>query len=485
MQGLILNTLSTLQGMGIEYGDCRIIRRITQEIVVKNKSPEVVKSQESYGIGIRVLVDGAWGFAATNELDARSVNQTARIAVAVARASTRLPACVKEQLAPNTPVKDSYTTPYQVDPFDISLEDKLNVLIQATQQMLKHRKVKIARSFFNAMKEEKIFGSTEGALIDQTILWCGGGIVAFAIDNGEVQHRSYPSSFRGNFNTGGWEFFESLDLVGHADQTAEEAVQLLKSPPCPADVTTIILTDDQLALQVHESIGHAIELDRVFGSEVSLAGTSFLSPEMRGSFRYGSPVVNVFADATAPGGLGTFGYDDEGVPAQRIPIIKEGIFQGFLTSRATALRIGETHSNGTMRADGWQNFPLIRMTNINLEPAEPQAGWDFEELIADTKKGLLLLTNKSWSIDDRRVNFQFSTEVAREINNGKLGRMYKNPIYTGITWEFWRSCDAVCSRKWWKMWGTPNCGKGDPMQTMFVGHGVAPARFRNIQVGSS
>jgi TldD protein len=256
---------------------------------------------------------------------------------------------------------------------------------------------------------------------------------------------------------------------------------LVKAPPCPAGETTIILGGDQLALQVHESIGHPIELDRVFGHEASFAGKSFLSPDMKGQFRYGSPQVNVTADATASGGLGTFGYDDEGVPAQSTPIIQNGIFRGFLTSRSLAPRINGERSNGTMRADGWQNFPLIRMTNINLEPGE----WDYDDLIGDTKEGLLLETNKSWSIDDRRINFQFSTEVAREIKKGKVGRIYRNPIYTGITWDFWRSCDAVCSEDWWKMWGTPNCGKGEPMQTMYVGHGIAPARFHNVQVGSS
>ncbi len=347
--------------------------------------------------------------------------------------------------------------------------------------MLKQKKIKVAQSFFSAMKEEKLFGSTEGSLIEQTIIHCGGGILAYAVDNGEVQHRSYPSNFRGNFSTAGWEFFQALNLVENAERVATEALALLKSPPCPAGKTTIILTDDQLALQVHESIGHAIELDRVFGYEASFAGKSFLDPQMLGKFQYGSPRVNVVADATVPGGLGTFGYDDEGVPAQRTPIITEGIFKGLLTSRALAPRINQMRSNGTMRADGWENFPLIRMTNINLEPGE----WDLEALIADTKDGLLLETNKSWSIDDRRINFQFSTEVARQIKNGKLGVLYKNPIYTGITWEFWRSCDAVCNKKWWQLWGTPNCGKGEPMQTMYVGHGVAPARFRNVIVGST
>ncbi len=481
MRALIVNTLSTLHGLGIDYADCRVVRRVNQNITVKNMRPEAVKYSESLGIGIRVLLRGGWGFAATSDLDTKSVKRAARRAVEVARASGRLPSHIRESLSPRITTSDHYMTPYEIDPFNVSLEDKLDILIQSTRIMTRRKAVKIARGFFDAVKEEKTFGSTDGSLIEQTIIYCGGGLVAIAIENGEVQERSYPASFRGNFHTAGWEFFQSLDLVGHASEVAGEASALLKAPPCPQDVTTIILTGDQLALQVHESIGHAIELDRVLGYEASFAGTSFLSPDMIRSFRYGSPHVNVTADARAPGGLGTFGYDDEGIPAQASPIIREGIFQGFLTSRSLAPRIDTGQSNGCMRADGWGNFPLIRMTNINLEPGE----WNFDDLIADTKKGLLLETNRSWSIDDRRVNFQFGTEMAREIKNGKIGKLFKNPVYTGITWDFWRSCDAVCDDSSWEMWGTPNCGKGEPMQTMYVGHGVSPTRFRNIQVGSS
>ncbi len=259
---------------------------------------------------------------------------------------------------------------------------------------------------------------------------------------------------------------------------AAEAVQLLSAKPCPSGKTTLILDSSQLALQIHESIGHPIELDRIFGTEVSYAGSSFLSPEMLGHFRYGSDLVNVFADATVPGGLGTFGYDDEGIRAQRVPIIARGILVGFLTSRETAHRLGK-ESNGTMRADGWCRIPLIRMTNINLEPGD----WTLDGMIADTEEGLFLTTNRSWSIDDKRINFQFGAEVGWEIKGGKLGEMVKNPTYTGITPQFWGSCDAIGNREHWQMWGTPNCGKGEPGQVAHVGHGTAPARFRNVQVG--
>jgi TldD protein len=243
-------------------------------------------------------------------------------------------------------------------------------------------------------------------------------------------------------------------------------------------VTTLILGATQLALQVHESCGHPIELDRVFGTEASYAGTSFLTTDKLGHFRYGSDIVNITADATILGGLGTFGFDDEGVPAQRTPIVRNGIFVGYLTSRETATRLG-LQSNGAARADGWNRIPIIRMTNINLEPGT----WRFEDLIADTDDGIYMELNKSWSIDDKRLNFQFGTEIAYEIKQGKFGAMLKNATYTGLTPQFWGSCDAICNQDYWNVWGTPNCGKGQPPQTAHVGHGTAPARFRNVRVG--
>ncbi len=229
---------------------------------------------------------------------------------------------------------------------------------------------------------------------------------------------------------------------------------------------------------MHESIGHPIELDRVLGMEEAYAGSSFLTIEDRGTLKYGSPLVSVTADASLSGGLGSFGFDDEGVPAQRVPILVDGIFQNFLTSRETAPVVGQT-SNGTSRADGWSHLPLIRMTNISLEPREGSLA----EIIGDTKDGIFMATNQSWSIDDKRINFQFGCEIAWLVKNGKLTQMVKNPNYTGITPEFWGSCDAVGGREEWTVWGTPNCGKGQPGQVGRVGHGTSPARFRGVQVG--
>jgi TldD protein len=240
-----------------------------------------------------------------------------------------------------------------------------------------------------------------------------------------------------------------------------------------------------LGLQIHESVGHPIELDRVLGMEANFAGTSFLTLEKLNSLRYGSDLVNVVADATEQHGpgLGTFAFDDEGVPAECTPIIRNGQFTGYLSSRETAHTVKRETSSGTMRAEGWNRLPLIRMTNISILPGEKPL--TFEQLIAGTDDGIYMQTNRSWSIDDKRYNFQFGCEIGWEIKGGKLGRMFKNPSYSGITTEFWNSLDAICSRDQWTLWGTPNCGKGQPMQTMGTGHGAAPARFRNVKIGTA
>jgi TldD protein len=231
-------------------------------------------------------------------------------------------------------------------------------------------------------------------------------------------------------------------------------------------------------LQIHESCGHPTELDRVFGTEAAFAGRSFLTTEKRNQLRYGSDIVNLTADSVRPTGLGTFGWDDEGVPASSCPLVRNGLFEGYLMSRETAATLGLS-SNGCMRAEGWNRIPLIRMTNVSLEPGN----WNLDDIIADTDDGIWMETNRSWSIDDMRLNFQFGTEIGYEIKNGKRGRLLRNCTYGGMTPEFWNSCDAIANANHWKIWGTPNCGKGEPMQMMGTGHGASPARFRNVRIG--
>jgi TldD protein len=325
------------------------------------------------------------------------------------------------------------------------------------------------------------YASSIGSRIHQRKVISGCGIVATAFKGTEIQKRSYPNSFGGQYQLAGYELIESLDLLGHAPRVAQESVALHSAAQCPEKNGTLLLDGSQLGLQIHESVGHPIELDRVLGQEANFAGTSFLTLDKLNKLQYASEIVNVVADARLDHGpgLGSFAYDDEGVPAQSTDIIKDGQFRGYLSNREMAQLIGLSRSSGTMRTESWNRLPIIRMTNISITPGSGSP----EELIAGTDDGIWMETNRSWSIDDRRYQFQFSTEIAWEIKGGKKVRMLKNPSYSGITTEFWNSCDAICGKEFWTLWGTPNCGKGQPMQTMGTGHGASPARFRNIKMG--
>ena len=477
MEELRTAALNKAQTLGASYADVRVVEKQTESIGVKNGEVESLTTGENAGFGVRVLFGGAWGFACSNRLDTEEALRVTETAVEVARAAAAtLARPVK--LTPAVAARDAYISAYETDPFSVALEDKVELLLAADRIMREDGKVAVAKGNIFSQRGQSHFSSSEGADIFQDIIETGGGISATAIDGDIVERRSYPNSMGGQSGTRGWELVEEMALVENASAIRDEAVALLSAPICPSGLMTVIIGGPQLALQVHESIGHPIELDRILGMEASFAGGSFVKPEMLGNYKYGSELVNVTADGTIPGALGTFGYDDEGIPAQRTAIIKNGILTGVLSSRETAGAISQT-SNGTARADGWNRIPLIRMTNINLLPGT----WTLDDLIADTDDGLFLGTNKSWSIDDKRINFQFATEAAWEIKNGKLGRLYRNPNYTGITHEFWNSCDAICNADHWQVWGTPNCGKGEPMQIAHVAHGVSPARFRNVQVG--
>jgi TldD protein len=477
MKEILKEALRHMEEAGATYGDIRHACQKKQSIDVKNAKVESLTETSSSGVGVRTLYKGAWGFAGTNRTDEKSVLETADRALRLARAASRVK--VLDVVLSEAPtVRDTYRTPYEKDPFLVPLDKKIELLMACDEAMGRHPLVKVRRGHLEFMKEEKLFLSTEGSEIFQEIMWSCGGISAMASDGTENQVRSFPSSHHGDTACRGWEFIDGLHMVENAERIALEAVGLLSAPQCPAGKIDMLLGGGQLALQIHESCGHPIELDRVMGMEASFAGTSFLTPDKRNNYKYGSSHVNLYADATIPGGLGTFGYDDEGVPAQKSDIVKEGDFVGYLTSRETAT-LFEEKSNATMRADGWKRMPLIRMTNINLKPGD----WSLDEMIKDTDKGILCHTNRSWSIDQQRLNFQFGCEMADRIENGEITGIYKNPTYTGITPEFWGSCDGVTDMEKWQVWGVPNCGKGEPMQTMYVGHGCSYARFRQVQAG--
>ena len=477
MRDLTDRALDTATARGAAYAEARVVRRDERAIVVKTGTVAALATSESEGIGVRALVDGAWGFAATRSLGPADVERVADDAVRIARASAtaiRRPV----QLDERRPAHGTYATDVRIDPFAVPLERTTATLLDADARMRAVEGVAFTEALFAAQREAKTFAASDGSFVEQTITHVGGSIEANAVEGDEVQRRSYPDN-GGGYRAAGYEWFEELRLVEQAERVAGEAVALLHAPQCPPGRRTLVLDPSQLYLQIHESCGHPTELDRVFGTEAAYAGTSFLTTDKLGSFRYGSELVDIVADATAPGGLGSFGWDDEGVAAQSVPLVKEGIFVGYQSSRETAPRLGRKSSGG-MRADGWNRIPLIRMTNINLLP---RPGMTLEQIIEDTDDGLYLHTNRSWSIDDRRLNFQFATEVAWEIKGGKLGQMYRNPTYTGITYEFWRNCDAVGDASSYRLLGTPNCGKGEPGQAAHVGHGCSGARFRDVQVG--
>jgi TldD protein len=478
MRELTDRALDTAAQLGAGYADVRVIRRRDESIAVKSGRVEGVAMGETDGFGVRVLVDGAWGFAASDTLDLAEADRVGALAVRIARASaTALRNRV--QLDDRAPATGTYETPVVEDPFKLPLERKISDLVEADRAAGNVKGVTFTESNYSAHREWKTFAATDGSFTEQVITQVGAAVEANAIDGDEHQRRSWPDA-GGGYRAAGYEYIRELDLVGHAEPYAEEAVALLTAPQCPSGIRTIILDQSQLYLQIHESCGHPSELDRVFGTEASYAGTSFLTPDkLESGFQYGSELVTIVADATAAGGMGTFGWDDEGVAAQAVPLVQNGRFVGYLSSRETAPRVGR-QSGGAMRADGWNRIPLIRMTNVNMLPVP---GMSLDEIVADTDDGLYLSQNRSWSIDDRRLNFQFATEVAYEIKDGKKGRLFKNPTYTGITYDFWRSCDAVGDDRSFVMLGTPNCGKGEPSQTARVGHAVPGARFRNVQVG--
>ena len=460
---------------GADYADCRVNRLERQELTLRNGKLESAEAPEELGVGVRVLVDGCWGFAAAPGASASDAETLARRAVDVARSLSP---------ALRTPVKLSeeaghvgeFRTPHEIDPFEVSLEDKLDLLRRADESMRGADETVVREASCSLRREEQWHASSEGAALYQNLLRSGAGIATTAAAHGRVETRSYPASFGGNYLAKGWEHVLALDLCAHGERMRDESVALCAADACPEGKRDLILMGNQLMLQIHESVGHPNELDRVFGHEVDLAGSSFATTEKLNGFRYGSDLVNLVADSTVPGGLDTRGWDDDGVPSGAWHVVEDGMFKGYHTSREWAHAIGEPGSRGTNRAEGWFNPPIIRITNLSLMPGT----WNLDDLIADTEDGVLCDTVKMWSIDQRRLNFQFTTEIGWEIKNGEKVRMLRNPTYQGSTPEFWASCDAICDESHWTLWGVPNCGKGNPMQVAEMSHGAAPARFRGV-----
>ncbi len=458
---------------GARYADARVMHRRIESMSARNGDIEDVDQGEDSGIGVRALVGSGWGFYAVADLSTAAARAAGAKAAAIAAASARVPGPQAELLNAQ-PVVASWASECAIDPLSVSLSEKGDLLVSVTGDMAKAGGDQ-STGLYQIWDTRKWFVSSEGSRIDQHIRECGGGISTTVIGDGETQRRSYPS-YRGQYGTRGWELMNELDLAAHGVRIVDEARALLTAPLCPAGETTLILGGEQMALQIHESVGHAIELDRILGWEAAYAGTSWLDLAQLGSLRYGSDLMNIVIDPRIPGALGSFGYDDEGTPAAKRHAVRNGTWVGVLSGRDSAAVAGLDYG-GSVRSDGWARLPMVRMTNVGLEPG-PHT---LDEMIAATDEGVMMDFNRSWSIDDKRLNFQFGCEIGWEIKNGKRGRMLRNPTYTGIGPKFWQSMDMLSSEI--VAWGTPNCGKGQPGQVGHTGHPAAPARFTNVRVG--
>jgi TldD protein len=461
---------------GARYADARAMESRSEVIVARNGHVESVDRGERVGVGVRALIGSSWGFFAVPDPSPAGARVAGERAAAIARASARV-AGPQLDLVDVPPATGSWASPCEEDPWSVPLEDKATLLEGVTRTMVEHG-ADTALAQTNAWDTRKWLVSSAGHRVDQHIRECGAGMNATAVGEGETQRRSYPG-IRGQYGTRGWELVRELDLAANAARIAEEARALLSAPACPSrDATDLIIGSEQLALQIHESVGHAVELDRILGWEAAFAGTSWLDLAQLGSLRFGSDLMTITADPTLPGALGSYGFDDEGTPASPVDIVRNGTWVGALAGRDSAAVAGLTYA-GAVRADGFNRIPMVRMTNVGLLPGEDS----LESMIAATDDGILMDTNRSWSIDDRRLNFQFGCEIGWEIKGGKRTRMIRNPTYTGISPRFWGSMDMLGNREEWTFWGTPNCGKGQPIQVGHTGHPSVPARFRGIRVG--
>ncbi len=478
MQNLAQKAVEEAMRAGAEYADARIVRLSREELGVRNGQLSVADAPEEFGIGVRVLQKGCWGFAAAPAVPhdlPQVIPGVARRAFKAARdlGSARLEPV---RLAPESGHGGEYRTPFEKDPFQVSLREKIDLLRNAEQAAHVRSEVVVGQSMMSLRREEQWQCSSDGANLHQVLMRVGSHVTATASANGHVETRSHPA-LGGQYLSGGWEHIEKMDLVAAAPRMGEEAVALCSAPDCPTGERTMILGGSQLALQIHESVGHPTEADRIHNHEIDFAGASFVSTDMVGHHRYGSEHVNLEANSQLQHGLDTRGWDDEGVPSQRWPIVEDGILKGLMTDREWAVGAGDERSRGSSRAEGWFNPPIVRITNLSLQPGE----WDLSALLADTEDGAILVDGiRTWSIDQRRNNFQFTCQAAWEVQNGQPGRLLRNPTYQGSTPEFWGNCDAVCGPQHFEVFGVPNCGKGNPYQVAEMSHGAAPARFRKV-----
>jgi TldD protein len=470
---------------GCEYGDVRFCSYRNQNLYARDRSLSQLSDNVSSGLGVRVLLNGAWGFAASPHKTPAEVERIVALAVEIAKGS-RLSQQTRVQLAPVEAYRDTYITPIEIDPFSVPITEKANLLLGINEQLLNYgnRGIKKAYSFLRCAREDKTFASTEGSLIQQTIYRAYPGFGCTAIANGDAQSRNYE---RPALNKG-YEHINASDLLNQVERVAQEAIEKVHAPKSPSGIrTTLILKPTNLWLTIHESVGHPTELDRVYGYEANFAGTSFATTDKLGKLQYAAPCVNFKADRTQLGGRSTLAYDDDGVPAQDWHVVKNGILVDYLTDRETAYRLGRPSSNGCAYADSWSSVPMVRIPNLGLEPGADGGNHTatLAEMIADTEDGILIDGIGSFSIDQQRRNFQFGGDAFWKVENGKIVGMLKNVTYHAMTTEFWNKVNAIGPKSEREQVGTDMCGKGEPMQLAQMTHACVPVRVHDIQIGGA
>lgn len=475
--------IDLIRQAGCEYGDIRLCTYRNQSLGASDRSLNRLSDNVSSGFGVRVLLDGAWGFAASHRRTAAEIERIVNLAVVTAKGS-RLTQQEPIKLVPVAAYQDRYTTPIKIDPFDVPIQEKAELLLNINDKLLAHEVegIKKAYSFLRFTKEEQLFASTVGSVIEQTIYRSYPGMGCTAIVNGDAQGRNYEGT---PLNIG-YEHVDTADLLANVDRIAAEAVEKVYAPELEGDrYTNLILKPTNLFLTIHESVGHPTELDRVYGYEANFAGTSFATTDQLGKLQYAAPWVNFIADRTQPQGRSTMAYDHEGVPAQEWYVVKNGILNDYLTDRETAYRLGRESSNGSAYADSWSSVPMVRIPNLGLEPGKARDSHTatLAEMIADTEEGILIDGIGSYSIDQQRRNFQFGGDAFWQIKNGKIAGMLKNVTYHSMTTDFWNSVDAIGGESEWQQCGTAMCGKGEPMQLAQMTHSCVPVRVKDIHVG--
>lgn len=483
MRQKLKTQIDQLKSKGATYADVRWYPHEDQNmLVMHNGNLKALAASSESGAGVRVLYKGAWGFSASSDLaDLDTLFAKAFDNARIAAERVTFPI----QLAEKDAVQDSFTSPNKINPFDIPLAEKvdfLKKLDQALDQPGVMQRVAVLR--FN--NRQQIYIDSEGSEIEKNIIDVYSHINVMGIDNeGGMQSRGYAPGRTGT--TRGWESVEAADFFGNAERVTRELNELLVAPTCPKGKMSVILMPDIMFLQVHETIGHALELDRILGYELSFAGGSFVRLEDFGKLQYGSPKLTARANALEPNTPGSFGYDDDGVPAQNNLLIDKGLLVGAITGRqmveeanATAKRIIFEGSSGANRASSFYRVPIERMTNINVDPGTDGT---LENIIANTERGVILDGDKSWSIGSNREQFHFANHIGWLVEDGKKTHVVKNPTYRGETVPFYNSLSAVGDESTWHVHYVDNCGKGQPSQIMELGHGVPICKFDDVTVG--